>query len=256
MIYCIFCTLNRGFFLWFQLILNAKCHAIRDAQLIEKVEIKKELLQEDKRLDEMMEVERLKALQEYEEREKQKQQERLEGAKVLREQIKDNVQYRMLEEERKDQETAVSVSGWIWLWISKTRRQEYFRSFFIVYFLILFALRIITFIMFGHPVVTLVVMETVSVLCFFVHQAMLQYLDKLQVEDMENLIKKKEVQKSLMKEVAKANEVSNTFKIPPLLAIIAVETGNYARQIARQIVHLEVVKRKRLTTDIPFPNET
>ena len=88
--------------------MNAKCHAIRDAQLIEKVEIKKELLHEDKRLDEMMEVERLKALIEYEEREKDKQQERLEGAKVLRDQIKDNEQYRMLEEERKDQETMVS----------------------------------------------------------------------------------------------------------------------------------------------------
>jgi len=90
------------------LILNAKCHAIRDAQLIEKVEIKKELLSEDKRLDEMMEVERIKALQEYEEREKRKQSERLEGAKVLRDQIKDNTQNKMLEEERKDQETAVS----------------------------------------------------------------------------------------------------------------------------------------------------
>lgn len=93
----------------FQLILNAKCHAIRDAQLIEKVEIKKELLTEDKRLDEMMEVERIKALQEYEEREKKRQQERLDGAKVLRDQIKDNLQNKMLEEERKDQETSVSV---------------------------------------------------------------------------------------------------------------------------------------------------
>ena len=30
-------------------ILNAKCHAIRDAQLIEKSEIKQETLEEDKR---------------------------------------------------------------------------------------------------------------------------------------------------------------------------------------------------------------
>ena len=30
-------------------ILNAKCHAIRDAQLIEKAEIKNEELEEDKR---------------------------------------------------------------------------------------------------------------------------------------------------------------------------------------------------------------
>lgn len=99
----------------FQLILNAKCHAIRDAQLIEKVEIKKELLTEDKRLDEMMEVERIKALQEYEEREQRRQQERLEGAKILRDQIKDNLQNKMLEEERKDQETAVSYMSVITL---------------------------------------------------------------------------------------------------------------------------------------------
>lgn len=38
---------------------------------------------------------------------------------------------------------------------------------------------------------------------------MLQYLDKLQLEDMDNLIQKKEVQKQLMKDVAKANEVSS-----------------------------------------------
>jgi hypothetical protein len=43
---------------------------------------------------------------------------------------------------------------------------------------------------------------------YFVYQAMLQYLDKLQVEDMEDLIKKKEVQKTLMVDVAKANVVS------------------------------------------------
>ena len=37
---------------------------------------------------------------------------------------------------------------------------------------------------------------------------MLQYLDKLQKEDMENLVKKREIQRALMKDVAKANEVS------------------------------------------------
>ena len=42
----------------------------------------------------------------------------------------------------------------------------------------------------------------------FLFQAMLQYLDKLQAEDLENLIKKKEIQRALMKEVAKANEVT------------------------------------------------
>lgn len=125
-----------------ELILNAKCHAIRDAQLIEKVEVKKEGLEEEKRLDEMMEIERLKALKEYEEREKLKELERLKGARVIQQQIKDNEQQRLLDEERKDQETV----------------------------------------------------------------AMLQYLEKLQIEDMQGLIKKRETQKALMREVAKSNE--------------------------------------------------
>lgn len=39
-----------------QLILNAKCHAIRDAQLLEKSQIQGELVDGEKRLDIMMEV--------------------------------------------------------------------------------------------------------------------------------------------------------------------------------------------------------
>lgn len=88
-------------------MLNAKCHAIRDAQLIEKVEIKKEQLEEEKRLDEMMEVERRKALLEYEEREKVAHFERLKGAQVLQHQITDREQARLLDDEKKDQETKV-----------------------------------------------------------------------------------------------------------------------------------------------------
>merc|ERR1712176_645414 len=64
-------------------ILNAKCHAIRDAQVVEKAEIGNEILEEDKRLDYMMENERVKALQEYEERENARLRERLKGAQVL-----------------------------------------------------------------------------------------------------------------------------------------------------------------------------
>ena len=91
-----------------ELILNAKCHAIRDAQLIEKVEIKKELLDEEKRLDEMMENDRLKALQEYEVREVKKKEERFKGAEILKNQIEDNKMSRLLEQNKKDLETAVS----------------------------------------------------------------------------------------------------------------------------------------------------
>ena len=52
---------------FFQLILNAKCHAIRDAQVLEKRQIKKEVIEEDKRLDMMMEIDRLNALKIQEE---------------------------------------------------------------------------------------------------------------------------------------------------------------------------------------------
>ena len=95
---------------FFQLILNAKCHAIRDAQLVEKVEVKKEILDEETRLDEMMELERRKALQEYEEREKARQIERIKGAQIIQQQIAENEQKRLLDEQKKDQETQVAYS--------------------------------------------------------------------------------------------------------------------------------------------------
>ena len=51
------------------------------------------------------------------------------------------------------------------------------------------------------------IFNTVVVVVVVVLQVMLQYLDKLQKEDMENLVKKREMQRGLMKDVAKANEV-------------------------------------------------
>ncbi len=45
-----------------ELILNAKVHAIRDAQLVEKQQIKKELKDEEKRLDQMMELDRVNSI--------------------------------------------------------------------------------------------------------------------------------------------------------------------------------------------------
>lgn len=66
-----------------EVILNAKCHAIRDAQLAEKDILKLDIDQEEKRLGSMMEVDRLKALQEYERREQERHRQRLLGAQVL-----------------------------------------------------------------------------------------------------------------------------------------------------------------------------
>lgn len=60
-----------------QIILNAKCHAIRDAQILEKQLIQKELDAEEKRLDQMMEVERQKSIQRQEELDRKRREERI-----------------------------------------------------------------------------------------------------------------------------------------------------------------------------------
>lgn len=58
-----------------QVILEAKCHAIRDAQILEKKVIEKELNEEEKRLAKMMEVERQKANEMQEELERKRKEE-------------------------------------------------------------------------------------------------------------------------------------------------------------------------------------
>uniref|UniRef100_UPI00398F41A7 cilia- and flagella-associated protein 45-like n=1 Tax=Pristiophorus japonicus TaxID=55135 RepID=UPI00398F41A7 len=45
-----------------EIITGARCHAIRDAQILEKEQIERELVEEEKRLDKMMEVDRQKAI--------------------------------------------------------------------------------------------------------------------------------------------------------------------------------------------------
>lgn len=87
-----------------ELILNAKCHAIRDAQILEKGQISRELVDEEKRLDTMMEVDRQAAIEIQEEIEKKRKDEQLMGAAKLMEQIHENEQERLFELERKDQE--------------------------------------------------------------------------------------------------------------------------------------------------------
>ena len=52
-----------------------KVHAIRDAQLVEKKQIKQEVKDEEKRLDLMMEVDRLNAIKIQEEIEKKRKHE-------------------------------------------------------------------------------------------------------------------------------------------------------------------------------------
>lgn len=60
-----------------KIILNAKCHAIRDAQILEKQLIQRELDAEEKRLDQMMEVERQKSVQRQEDLDRKRREERI-----------------------------------------------------------------------------------------------------------------------------------------------------------------------------------
>ncbi|CAF0760768.1 unnamed protein product [Brachionus calyciflorus] len=87
-----------------ELILNAKVHAIRDAQVLEKQQIKKEVKHEEKRLDQMMEVDRLNAIKIQEEIEKKRKQDKKEGAKVILKQIEESRQDKLIKEEMKEQE--------------------------------------------------------------------------------------------------------------------------------------------------------
>lgn len=87
-----------------ELILEAKCHAIRDMQVVERQQINNELVSEERRLDQMMEAERLNSIRVQEEIEERRKIERLEGAAVIVNQIKENEEQRIIDMEKKDQE--------------------------------------------------------------------------------------------------------------------------------------------------------
>eukprot|EP01147_Barroeca_monosierra_P006929 gene6929-9560_t len=88
-----------------EMILQAKIYAIRDAQLAEKQAIEKEITDEQHRLDEMMEIERLRSIKEQEEQELAVRKMRERGAEQIRQQLSEREQQKMIEEELKDQET-------------------------------------------------------------------------------------------------------------------------------------------------------
>ncbi|XP_053560772.1 cilia- and flagella-associated protein 45 [Bombina bombina] len=87
-----------------EMILHAKCHAIRDAQILEKKVISSEIEEEIKRLDQMMEVERQKAIKMQEETEEKRKQEQIRGKFQIIQQIEENEESRILREEQRDQE--------------------------------------------------------------------------------------------------------------------------------------------------------
>jgi Trichohyalin-plectin-homology domain len=75
-----------------QLILEAKCHVVRDAQVVEKNKIKKELETEVQRLDHEMEVDRINAIKIEEEIARKRRNETMMGAMMIMDQIKHNQQ--------------------------------------------------------------------------------------------------------------------------------------------------------------------
>eukprot|EP01060_Flectonema_neradi_P041275 TRINITY_DN974_c0_g2_i1.p1 TRINITY_DN974_c0_g2~~TRINITY_DN974_c0_g2_i1.p1 ORF type:complete len:481 (+),score=147.68 TRINITY_DN974_c0_g2_i1:61-1503(+) len=87
-----------------KIMLYTKCVTIRDAQIKEKQAIAYEKQEEEKRLDMMMEMERLKALKMYEEREQKRIENRKRGAAVIRAQIEEREQERLRRLELKQQE--------------------------------------------------------------------------------------------------------------------------------------------------------
>lgn len=87
-----------------QVMQYAKCVTVRDAQILEKKALAAEKAEEDRRLDMMMELERLKALRMYEEREAKRHEDQKKGAAVIRAQIEEREQERLRKIELRQQE--------------------------------------------------------------------------------------------------------------------------------------------------------
>lgn len=87
-----------------QVVLYAKCVTVRDAQVTEKKSLQSEKLEEERKMDMAMELERLKALRMYEERELKRIEDRKKGAAVIRAQIEEREQERLRRIELKQQE--------------------------------------------------------------------------------------------------------------------------------------------------------
>uniref|UniRef100_A0AAY4C842 Cilia- and flagella-associated protein 45 n=1 Tax=Denticeps clupeoides TaxID=299321 RepID=A0AAY4C842_9TELE len=87
-----------------ELILGAQCHAVRDAQILEKEQIQTELVEEDKRLDAMMELERCRAVESHDQIEQLRKQQRIQGKTYILKQIEEHNEARHVEEELREQE--------------------------------------------------------------------------------------------------------------------------------------------------------
>lgn len=87
-----------------QMVLYSKCVTVRDRQLEEQKRLEYEYVDENKRLDLMMEIERLKSIQHQEELEQRRKEAQRKGAMVIIEQIKERELDRIKEQELLEKE--------------------------------------------------------------------------------------------------------------------------------------------------------
>ncbi|XP_077467763.1 cilia- and flagella-associated protein 45 [Stigmatopora argus] len=85
-------------------ILGAQCQATRDAQIQEKIQIHMEMLEEEKRLDAMMEAERRRLLDKVDQTDEMRKQQRISGKQQLFEQIQQRLEEKIVQEELREQE--------------------------------------------------------------------------------------------------------------------------------------------------------
>ena len=87
-----------------QIMLYSKVVTIRDRQLEEAKRLEQEWIEEQKRLDIMMEIERLKSLKLQEEREVKRKEARKQGSLVIIDQIKERELERIKDQEIRERE--------------------------------------------------------------------------------------------------------------------------------------------------------
>ncbi|XP_056138839.1 cilia- and flagella-associated protein 45 [Lampris incognitus] len=87
-----------------KLILDAQCHTMRDTQILEKRKIQAELLEEERRLDAMMEVNRRNAIEAQEQIDELRKQQRISGKQQIVDQMEERLEERLLQDELKEQE--------------------------------------------------------------------------------------------------------------------------------------------------------
>ncbi len=110
-----------------KMVLYAKIATIRDRQLDERKVMEDVYKQKENRMDVMMELERLKEIQFLQEREKELKRQRMQGARIVVEQIKESDHERMRKREQQERERIQMLKAMEKLAEEDKRRQEELR---------------------------------------------------------------------------------------------------------------------------------